>query len=187
MSRSIARRVVALAVAAAAAVPAAGCGAGQVSQTARMEAVTPGVNVTRGDIAVRNALVAFPPQGVVWPAGSAVPLELRLVNSGGTDDALVDAASPAAEAVRITAPRSGQALLTLPLPARTLVELAPGRLQLVLVGLTEPLRSGDLVAVTLRFAQAGTVTLRLPVEPPRTPLPRTSLVEPGHGGDEGGE
>ncbi|MGH3544805.1 MAG: hypothetical protein ACRDPW_02580 [Mycobacteriales bacterium] len=42
----------------------------------------------------------------------------------------------------------------------------------VLMGITQQLRSGDTVTVTLRFATAGEITLELPVSVPATPRPR---------------
>lgn len=79
-----------------------------------------------------------------------------------------------------------------PLPEQRIV-LNPGCLvvldsttqQLTLVGLKteddEDLLVGGLVRVTLTFQQAGSVSLDLPVAPPRSPLPREeSVIEEAH-------
>lgn len=44
----------------------------------------------------------------------------------------------------------------------------------MLMGITEPLRAGEQITVTLRFEQAGPITLELPVSVPETPRPRAS-------------
>jgi copper(I)-binding protein len=90
--RPLARRHAALLVAAAAgaAILLAGCGAGQVAETARKRPSVPGVNVNVGDIAIRNALVEPPPSGE-WKVGSDVPLDMRLTNLGREADTLVGA------------------------------------------------------------------------------------------------
>jgi copper(I)-binding protein len=80
-----------------------GCSAGQVSETARKIPSVPGVNTSAGDIAIRNALVAFPEEGEGYKAGSEVPLEMRLVNLGEEADALVGATSPNASRVELRA------------------------------------------------------------------------------------
>ncbi len=43
---------------------------------------------------------------------------------------------------------------------------------IVLTGITEQLRAGDQIAVTLRFEDAGQVTLELPISVPSTSRPR---------------
>ena len=51
------------------------------------------------------------------------------------------------------------------LPAQTLVNLGGPVPTIVLTGLINPLSGGDTVQLTLVFAQAGAVTLGVPVEP----------------------
>ena len=79
------------------------------------------------------------------------------------------------------------------LPAQTLVDLGGPVPEMVLTGLVSPLSGGETVQLTLIFAQAGVVTLGVPVEPhaydyatyspppiPRPPLsPRRSAHAPG--------
>jgi len=79
-----------VAAAAGAATLLAGCGAGQVAETARKRPSVPGVNVDVGDIAIRNAVVEPPPSGE-WKVGSDVPLDIRLTNLGRQADMLVGA------------------------------------------------------------------------------------------------
>lgn len=250
MSRPPARpvrglRPLAAALAAVAAVGlTAGCGAGQLSQTARKQSSVAGVNTAIGRIQIRDALVAYPETDNAWPVGSDVPVRLRLVNDGSSADQLVGAsaenvasvafrnlsASPSASPIpsnpptgsptaepspsvsggpspapsagtaspdagivptnpqttaplptasspvpRATVVPPGQSL-PLTLPPVSLVTLDTGQPQLVLTGITESLSSGDNVRVTLRFRDAGEITLTLPVSPPASPGPRVSLT-----------
>jgi len=64
----------------------------------------------------------------------------------------------------------------------TLVAVDGDDVRLLLVDLTRPISIGDLIEITLEFERAGSLTLRLPIATPDSPLPRTSLT---HGGDEG--
>ncbi|SHN00467.1 copper chaperone PCu(A)C [Cryptosporangium aurantiacum] len=87
-----------------------GCSAGQVAETALKVPSIPGVDAHAGDIAIRNALVAFPSQGYDWAAGSDVPLSLRLINNGETADRLVSASSDLASSVELqVVPEGAQA------------------------------------------------------------------------------
>ncbi len=82
----------------------AGCGAGQISQTAGMEPAVNGGEGDVGPIAVRDIQLAYPPQGVYEPGSTAVVLG-TLVNSALTDDELVSITSPAGQ-VTITGDKS---------------------------------------------------------------------------------
>ncbi len=234
------RRVALLAAAGVgAAALLAGCSAGQITQTAAKGPSIEGVDANVGPIQIRNAIVERPPTGDVWPAGSDVPVRVRIVNEGRTPDTLVAAASPVASAVDLVdldatpspsasasasgspagspaspsapapsasvpgspaasgsptpegsgSPSASPAASSepLPLPPGVLVILDTGSAQLVLKDVTTALGAGTLVPVALRFALAGDVVLRLPIEPPAEPKPRTSLThaedatKEGHG------
>ncbi|MBX9615780.1 MAG: copper chaperone PCu(A)C [Caulobacteraceae bacterium] len=76
-------------------------------------------------------------------------------------DTLVSAASPAAALVQIHEMRMESNMMMmrelkagLPLPAGEAVTLAPGGNHIMLMGVTEPLATGDTVALTLTFANA---------------------------------
>lgn len=49
------------------------------------------------------------------------------------------------------------------LPAGTAVALAPGGLHVMLIDLVAPLEAGSTIQLTLEFAQAGTITIDVPV------------------------
>jgi copper(I)-binding protein len=88
-----------------AAVAVAGCGAGQITQTARQVAAVEGANATAGHISVRNATIEFDEAGhgaAVHPIGGSAPLEMLIVNTGAEIDRLVAASSPVAESVQIS-------------------------------------------------------------------------------------
>jgi copper(I)-binding protein len=88
-----------------AAVAVAGCGAGQITQTARQVAAVEGANATAGHISVRNATIEFDEAGhgaAVHPIGGSAPLEMLIVNTGAEVDRLVAASSPVAESVQIS-------------------------------------------------------------------------------------
>jgi hypothetical protein len=82
----------------------AGCGAGQISQTAGMEPAVNGGEGDVGPIAVRDIQLAYPPHGVYESGASAVVLG-TIVNSALTDDELVSITSPAGQ-VTITGDKS---------------------------------------------------------------------------------
>jgi copper(I)-binding protein len=52
----------------------------------------------------------------------------------------------------------------IPVPAGQTVELRPGGLHIMLIGLTEPLRQGTEVPLTLQFEQAGRLEVMLHVQ-----------------------
>jgi copper(I)-binding protein len=86
-----------------------GCGAGQITQTDTQVAAVNGANGEVGEMAVRNAELAFPAnsaQGVYQP-GSTAPLIVTIVNTGLTEDTLIGVSTPAAESVTIDGSPTG--------------------------------------------------------------------------------
>lgn len=96
---------------------------------------------------------------------------LTIVNRGGGDDRLVE----------VSVPRAGMAMLHssamdggvmrmrhlsdgLAIPAGASVELAPNGTHIMLSGLSKPLRPGEELPATLRFAKAGTKEVTIKVE-----------------------
>ena len=211
----------------AGAIALGGCSDGQIAETAVKVPSIPGVDGNVGDIAVRNAVVSFPSTGYNWPAGSDVPLQLRIVNNGVKSDELVSASSDVSSSVTLQiVPEGGLASSTpeamasvptgtptpttsglpsppssgspstsaspsgqpspsgqaspsgptfpLSLPPQQLTSLSTDGTQLVLTGIAKEIDPSQVVSVTLRFAQAGTITLKLPFAPPSSPLPRES-------------
>lgn len=66
----------------------------------------------------------------------------------------------------------------LPLPAGQAVSLAPGGNHIMLLGVKEPLVTGDTVTMTLTFAAARPMEIEVPVGQP--PLPGAGTDHAGH-------
>jgi len=112
------------------------------------------------------------------PTGGAY---LKLDNQGG-DDRLLSASAPVSRSVEmhsmtmdgdVMRMRQVQAI---ELPAGKTVELKPGGLHIMLVGLKAPLKAGDSFPMKLTFAKAGEVTVGVMVqaaspEPMQHPMP----------------
>lgn len=85
---------------------AAGCGAGQVAQTAEMQPAVPGANSTPtagadASIQLRNVLIAYP--GVEgYEQGDNAPLELFIFNTGQRPVTLVEVTTDAARTAHMT-------------------------------------------------------------------------------------
>lgn len=100
------------------------------------------------------------------PAGGGF---LRLDNKG-SDDRLLSASTPAAKAVEMhTMSMDGDVMRmrqvdTIALPAGKAVELQPGGLHMMFVGLKAPLKAGAKFPLTLKFEKAGEVTVDMHVE-----------------------
>ena len=97
------RRVLgAAALALGAALVLAGCGAGQITQTATQQAAVNGTHAEVKNIALRDAAVQYPTSGPGYPAGATPALTLTIVNLGTQDDSLVS----------VTTEGGGQATIT---------------------------------------------------------------------------
>jgi len=156
------RRICAIAVAAA--IPAlAGCEAGMNAPILQWHPPVNGVNKTltaavpgSGFLGIRNLFVLGPVPGGSIPAGSSAGAFLALVNTGPRDRLLSITAPGTATSVTlpggsVAVPDGKLVLLTGPVPA------------VVLNGLTHSLTGGIDVRLVLRFQNAGTVTLEVPV------------------------
>jgi copper(I)-binding protein len=67
----------------------AGCGAGQITQTATQQPAVNGTHAQVKTIALRDAAVQYPTSGAGYPAGATPALTLTIVNQGAQDDSLV--------------------------------------------------------------------------------------------------
>ena len=93
-----------------------------------------------------------------------------------TADTLVSVSSPVAALAQIHESRMESNMMMmreleagLPLPAGQAVALAPGGNHIMLMGVTEPLKTGDTVPLTLTFATAAPVEVTATVgQPPAT-------------------
>jgi copper(I)-binding protein len=92
----------------------AGCGSGQNTQTDTVEPAVNGMLGQVGPILIRDAEFAYP-DGGIYPSGGAAPLVMTIVNTGSTDDELVEVSSPVAATVDVRGDRS--------LPARGSIQV----------------------------------------------------------------
>ncbi|MDX9873599.1 MAG: copper chaperone PCu(A)C [Spongiibacteraceae bacterium] len=126
--------------------------------------LTGNVGANESALSLRDGYVREMPPG--HPVTAAFG---RLDNSGSGPVELTGASCACAQRVEIHrhVEHEGRArmeqLETLPVPPGG-VELAPGGLHLMLIDLTQPLRAGDEVELTLEDAAGGTHTVRLPVQ-----------------------
>jgi copper(I)-binding protein len=88
----------AAALALGAALVLAGCGAGQITQTASQQAAVNGTHAQVKDIALRDAAVQYPTSGPGYPAGATPALTLTIVNLGTQDDSLVSVTTEGGQA-----------------------------------------------------------------------------------------
>ena len=103
------------------------------------------------------------------PPGAVTAAAYLTIASAGAADRLVGATTPAADTVEIhtTASAVGSQRMMrvaeLALPAGGRVRLEPGGQHLMLIDLKAPMVPGTKVALSLRFAEAGTVEVDVPV------------------------
>ncbi|WP_127520252.1 copper uptake system-associated protein [Mesorhizobium sp. Z1-4] len=121
--------------------------------------------VTAGDLEISSAWARamLPNQ----PAGGGY---LTIANHGAEADRLVGASSPAAAKVEIHTMEIVNDVMTmrpvdggLEIPAGDTVELKPGGLHVMFMGVATPFKDGDTVPVTLQFEKAGAVEIAFPV------------------------
>ena len=95
---------------------------------------------------------------------------MKIIDQGAADH-LIGASSSVADEVQLhTMSMEGNTMQmrqvrAIDVPAAGTVELKPGGLHLMLIGIKTPLKAGDLIAVKLKFAKAGEVEVKLPVQP----------------------
>lgn len=98
---------------------------------------------------------------------------LKFVNQGPAADKLLSASAAVAGAVELHTMRMEGDVMrmrqveTIELPAGATVELKPGGLHLMFIGLKQPLKAGDKFPLTLRFEKAGEVVVTVNVEAPK--------------------
>lgn len=121
-----------------------------------------------GAISIQRPWVRPTPPGA--PTGGGY---VTLVNSGSQPDRLLGGSTPVAarlevhemsmdgSIMRMRKLENGLALA----PGKT-VELKPGGLHLMLIGLKRPLKPGERVPVTLKFERAGEVAVTFMVQTP---------------------
>lgn len=145
---------------AAASLTLTGCGAGQYAQSVNVKASILGANGGVGDMSTLNVRLA-PTDQEKYPAGSDARVLLYLSNDGINPDTLTSVSTPAAQSVKF----SGDPIV----PAQTLLDLSreTGR-QLTVTGFLEDVYHGVSIPMTFSFANAGSLTINVPIENPVT-------------------
>jgi copper(I)-binding protein len=135
----------------------AGCEAGFNAPTLEFHPAAFGAYAAKNGVSISNAFVLGPSPSGPEVAGGRAGLFLAITSQNG--DKLVSASAPGtASAVKIlggsvSVPAAAPVTLTGPVP------------RVVLTGLANPLQGGQLVTVNLTFAEAGTITMTVPVQP----------------------
>jgi len=139
-------------------VPAlAGCEAGQNAPTLQFHPASSGASIIQNGITLDNVFVLGAPVGSALPPGGRAGVFLAIESQNG--DRLVSVSAPG------TASEVKLAGGPIDLPAHRLVDLGGPVPTMVLTGLANPLSGGQTVQLTLTFAEAGVITLGVPVEP----------------------
>ena len=141
------------------------CAAGQQAQTTKVYSSIDGINANIGAMALRDVGISAPPSLSGYAAKGTAALTMAIANQGPGADQLTSVSSPAATSVKITPPAGGAAIAV---PPQGLVQVGSGQgsARIALSGLTAPLISGQVIAVTFTFRNAGTKTIQLPVRLP---------------------
>ena len=111
----------------------------------------------------------MPAMGHMHGGTGAGAVYVTLRNTGAAPDALVGAASEAAEVVELHETiRDGEVMrmrpvAKLPLPAGATLAMQPGALHIMLINLKRDLTPGERVHVTLSFERGAPVSLEAPV------------------------
>ena len=164
-----------LATAALAAVTLTACGAGDPKPGPEVAGGNAGVDEQVGSgIKVLDVEVEYPLDGRYEP-GDDARLYLAVSNTGAEPDALVAVTGP-----DFAESRAGGTGLPIPVPKQDTVYIgAEGEPTLTLTDLERALRSSQSIPVTLRFEEAGPVTVEAVVAAEgQTPTPTYDFPDP---------
>ena len=134
-------------------------------------------NAKVGSVQIENAYTRATVPGQQVAGGF-----MKIENKGAADQ-LISASSPASGEVQLhemamegNVMRMRQ-VKDIPVPAGGAVELKPGGLHLMFINIKAPLAAGEAVPVKLKFAKAGEVEVKMPVN---------AMGNPGAGAGHGG-
>jgi periplasmic copper chaperone A len=142
---------------------------------------------TKANVTVTHPWVRATPGGAV---NGAAFLEIK--TGPGAADRLIEASSPVATRVEIhTHIVDGNVMRmrrveNLPVAGGGSVVLKPGGDHIMLMGLRQPLKEGELVKLTLVFEKAGAIDIEATVEPIGAAGPHGMDHQPGHAPEAGG-
>ncbi|MEW1844134.1 copper chaperone PCu(A)C [Nonomuraea angiospora] len=155
------RRWIVVAAAFLAAPLLAGCGAGFDATTNKPYApneaqalIENGAYGTRG-IQIPQAFILGPDSGAQLAWRGSAPIYLNILNTAGTPDTLEAVSAGTMGTVKVTAP--------IQLPSHQLVNTGKPTPQIMLEAIPKSLRGGETIKLDLQFANAGIVSLNVPV------------------------
>ena len=103
--------------------------------------------------------------------GGAGGTFMTITNRGATDDTLIDASAPVSQRIELHTHIMDDGVMRMreieggiPLPAGETVDLQPGGLHVMLIGLEQPLVEGETFPLTLVFENAGSVDVVVSIE-----------------------
>ncbi|MEU0566404.1 copper chaperone PCu(A)C [Nonomuraea sp. NPDC005983] len=139
----------------------AGCSAGFDANTNKPYApneaaalIDNGAYGTRG-IEIPQAFILGPDSGAQLAWRGSAPIYLNILNTKGAPDTLQAVSAGDMGAVKVAAP--------IQLPSNQLVNTGKPTPQLMLEGISKGLRGGETIRLDLQFANAGVVSLNVPV------------------------
>jgi hypothetical protein len=103
------------------------------------------------------------------PAASVGVIYFSISNAGPKADRLLSVSTPAAERTELHESRTAhgvvemRAVPSVECPPGATVKSEPGGLHVMLIGLTQPLKAGSEIPVSLQFRDAGVLRLEVPV------------------------
>lgn len=143
--------------AAAAVVSLSACGASLDAQTYQQRDQAESTDTAVGSLAIRNVAIEAPSRGDLYEEGDDATARITVTSATPEDDRLVEVTSDAAdEVVVLVDGEEGE--LEVPGLGST-----GSTATLELRGLTREVRTGEYVAMTLRFADNGTTEILVPV------------------------
>lgn len=123
------------------------------------------VGAKAGDLSVTHAYA----RASASPAAKAATVYVTVANAGAGDDRIVAVSTPVARAAMLhRTAMSGDVMKmehveSVAVPANAAVEMAPGGLHVMLMGLAAPLKEGETLQLTLTFEKSEPVTVDVPV------------------------
>ncbi|MGJ7908163.1 hypothetical protein ACOQFL_16990 [Actinopolyspora sp. H202] len=193
-SKAVRQRLVPAVVGLGAVAALSGCATGQQAETSQQVAAIYGASADARTMAVRNTTLSYPEGEAVYPEGSNAPIETVLINGGQQQDRLVGVSSSYARSVEISGTRRIPAETRLYAVSDTTdaekvtAAEATGAdqretVRISLQGLTQGIRPGVTIPIEFTFANAGAVTLQVPIGP--SPEERPEYGSPHGGGGTG--
>ncbi|MEV4103488.1 copper chaperone PCu(A)C [Nonomuraea sp. NPDC049649] len=109
------------------------------------------------NIHIPQGFILGPESGGQIPWRGSVPVYLTMLNEGESADTLQSVSAGDFATAKIETP--------VQLPPGELVLVEPGKPHVVLEGINRALRGGESIDLELQFANAGTITMHVPVMP----------------------